>query len=253
MTLTFTYMIPCYNSGSRLGRVFEKALQEGAREIKKLSPQSAVLVVNNSTPADHGLTEQIARDNGAEIISAPKISVGFARFAGLDHAFNNMNSKFVFIGDDDLHTPASGLETLNSGLKEGAALVIGCRGITDLLTHPPLQLLFESALNSAAALLTLRRCDLISGSAAFSRIGWISFRPFVSESLVRQMKTAIPFIVPVYDALGLKISTKNVPGQYEGDYLRDSFNFGISKRRYQIIRGDFADLLAGIKLARMIY
>ena len=66
------------------------------------------------------------------------------------------------------------------------------------------------------------------------------------------MGNQAPLIVPVYDALGLKISTKNVPGQYEGDYFRDSFNFGISKRRYQIIRGDFADLLAGMRLAHRL-
>ncbi|MFC1496081.1 glycosyltransferase [Candidatus Margulisiibacteriota bacterium] len=239
------YMIPSYNSGSRLGKTFAQAITDARSELQKHFSSSAVLVVNCSTDKDNQKTQTIAEASQAIVIKDKTVTLGYARCVGLNYAFNQLGADFTFLGDDDLHTPPEGIPLLYQELLKGADLVFGNRSFLDMLSHPPLQLLLELGLNSICAFQSRRFIDLISGSAAFPRKGWNVLSNHFKPSDYSKLKTALPFFAAAYYSLGLKVEKATVSGRFEGSYLKDALDMKFIKHRIKTISGDYADFKRG--------
>jgi len=257
-SLNTTFVIPAYNSCLRLGKQsFLLNLHRIKTELYRHTSRSKVLVVDNSTAKDNGQTRKAAQEAYAEVISVPPISAGYARFRGIDYAFNNFGSDLVIMGDDDLHILPEAIPRFMVGIKSGADLALGVRSLKDRLSHPLWQYALEEMVNlyathrlaikpngaNSSALWT----DFISGGQAFSRSGWREFRKFVSEADMEQLGHATTFFPGVFRALGLKVVPVEVAGPYEGNYWRDSFSFSALIKRVKTISRDVQDIEAARK------
>ena len=258
-TKKIIYVIPAYNSATRLG---EKRFRETVTTIRsnllQYNPENIVLVVNNSTENDRRNTLMTALQQGAAAISIPPISAAYARFRGIENAFKDLNADIAIMGDDDLHVRPDAIPSLSQSIADGADLTIGVRTFSNLLTHPLWQFGLETALNFYASyrlgiwpkkLSLFSFCtDFISGGMAFSRNGWDEFRRYVNEETMKKRGTGCAFFPGVYKRLGLKIDTVKVDGPYEGNYWRDSINWEQFKKRIRTIKSDINDANAAIAI-----
>ncbi|MFA6169178.1 MAG: glycosyltransferase [Candidatus Margulisiibacteriota bacterium] len=254
------YVIPAYNSVVRLGEArFHNTVVRTRNIVLAQNPENIVLVVNNSSTQSNSLAVlSAARRPGATAISVPQIGPAYARFRGIDHAFQRLGADLAIMGDDDLHVKPSAIPALSRAIVNGADLAIGVRSCGNLLSHPLWQFGLESALNFYAsyrldiwpAKLSLFSfgTDFISGGMAFGREGWENFRRYVNEETMKKLGTACTFFPGVYKRLGLKIDTVRVDGPYEGNYWQDTFNPEQFRKRVRTIKSDFHDAKAALEL-----
>lgn len=258
-TKKIVYVIPAYNSVTRLGEArFRNTIAINRKIMLAINPENLVLVVNNSTEDDRRNTLMTALQQGAAAISVPQIGPAYARFRGIENAFNDLNADIAIMGDDDLHVRPGAIPSLSRSIENGADLAIGVRSFGNLLTHPLWQFGLESALNLYASyrlgiwpkkLSLFSFCtDFISGGMAFGREGWGIFRRYVNEETMKKRGTACTFFPGVYKRLGLGLDTVKVDGPYEGSYWKDSFSLGQFRKRIRTIDSDIRDANAALAL-----
>jgi hypothetical protein len=252
-SLLTTFVIPAHNSCYRLGQDrFASNLRIIKNRLQKNNPENNILVVDNSTDLDKGATQSAALAEGAQVITIPPINAGYARYCGVSHAFQNLGADVAIMGDDDLHVLPESIPDFIFAIERGADITLGVRSLLDRISHPLWQFFLEEAVNVYATHrfgIEPTRCfslctDFISGGQAFSRTGWQTFMKVVPEQKARQLGHAATFFPGVFKALGLKIKTVTVPGPYEGDYWRDSFDLRQVKKRFTTILGDIKDIEA---------
>jgi hypothetical protein len=258
--LSTIFVMPAHNSASRLGAErFCRNLHQVQRELARLDKPGTLLVVENSTVSDRGMTAAIARQEKAETISLPPISSGYARFHGLDHALHQLKADVAIMGDDDLHVEPAAITQLVDAIGNGADLVLGVRGPKDFATHPIWQIGLEQALNIYCTvklnlwpLTTLGHyalfTDFVSGGQAFSRQGWERFRMMMGEAEVKKLGPAATFFPGVFHRLGLPIKGIKISAPYEGRYWQDTFNLGEISKRLKMIRRDMDDCQRALTL-----
>lgn len=252
------FVVPACDSAARLGyRTFAGNLRRISGELKRINPHNRVLVADNSTPKDQGLTRAVAVESGVELISFAPISAGYARFRGLDHAFKNLDAQVAVLGDDDLHVLPEAIADFIGRVRNGADLAIGVRRLRDFATHPWWQVGLEGAFNlyatsaldiwpSEMSLFSLFT-DFVSGGQAFGATGWNTFRQAVSEEQARKIKLGCAFFPGIYRRLGMLVATLPVPAPYDGQLWPDCVSFSLFARRVRmILKSDLPDLKLGL-------
>jgi glycosyltransferase involved in cell wall biosynthesis len=114
--LELSVVIPCLNEAETVGTCVAKAVQW----IRMHEVAGEVIV------ADNGSTDgscQIAAANGAKIISVAKKGYGSALMGGIENA----RGRYVIMGDADDSYDFSSLDGIVEKLRQGFALVQGCR------------------------------------------------------------------------------------------------------------------------------
>lgn len=111
-----TLVIPCLNE--------EKCIVPTIRWAQQIyrdhEIDGEILVVDNGCKDK---TAELARENGAQVVSAPRTGYGEALRVG----FQNARTEFVVMCDADMSYPLSEMPRLLAPLKEGADIVIGNR------------------------------------------------------------------------------------------------------------------------------
>src|SRR5688572_10396379 len=88
---TLTIGVPCYNEALTIGKV--------VRDFRNVFPDARILVIDNASTDD---TAQLARDAGAQVVSAPRKGKGNA----VQTLFRETDTDWLIMVDGDDTYPA---------------------------------------------------------------------------------------------------------------------------------------------------
>jgi glycosyltransferase involved in cell wall biosynthesis len=153
---TLTIGVPCYNEALTIGKV--------VRDFRSVFPDARILVIDNASTDD---TAQIARDAGAQVVSAPRKGKGNA----VQTLFRETDTDWLIMVDGDDTYPAEEAPKLIATLEaRGGDTVVGTRVSDDPAAFKTLHTWANDLLAATIEKVFRSPCgDLFSGYRLFTK------------------------------------------------------------------------------------
>jgi glycosyltransferase involved in cell wall biosynthesis len=156
MTKTLTIGIPCYNESITVGKVIA--------DFRAVFPEARILVIDNASTDN---TSEIARANGAEVVSEPRKGKGYA----VQRLFSITESDYLIMVDgDDTYPAEEALKLIATIEREGGDTVVGRRTSSQQAAFKTTHTWANQALAQFIETIFSAHCgDLFSGYRLFTR------------------------------------------------------------------------------------
>lgn len=193
---TLTIGIPCYNEAQTIGKV--------VRDFRAAFPAARILVIDNASTDQ---TAQIARENGGEVVLAPRKGKGNA----VQTLFREADSDYLIMVDGDDTYPAEEAAKLIATIEaEGGDTIVGRRVSDDPAAFKMLHTWANDFLTTAIEAIFQSPCDdLFSGYRLFTKAFYRNI-PLLSTGFEVETELALQTIDKgfVQHAVGIKFRSR---------------------------------------------
>jgi len=238
MTKSLTIGIPCYNESITIGKVIA--------DFRAVFPAARILVVDNASTDN---TSQIARAQGAEVVSEPRKGKGYA----VQRLFGLTESDYLIMVDgDDTYPAEEALKLIDAVEREGGDTVVGRRTSDQQAAFKTAHTWANRALARLIETIFSARCgDLFSGYRLFTRAFYRNI-PMLAKGFEVETELAIQTIDKGFVQRDVDISFRSRP---EGSFSKlNTFRDGIRVVRVIIaVVKDFKPMLFFSEIALVFF
>ena len=228
MTKSLTIGIPCYNESITIGKVIT--------DFRSVFPAARILVIDNASTDN---TSEIARSQGAEVVSEPRKGKGYA----VQRLFSLTESDYLIMVDgDDTYPAEEALKLIETIEREGGDTVVGRRTSDNQAAFKTAHTWANMALCGLIESIFAARCgDLFSGYRLFTRAFYRNI-PMLAKGFEVETELAIQTIDKGFVQRDVNISFRSRP---EGSFSKlNTFSDGFRVVRVIItVVKDFKPML----------
>jgi glycosyltransferase involved in cell wall biosynthesis len=203
MTKSLTIGIPCYNESITIGKVIA--------DFRSVFPAARILVIDNASTDN---TSDIARAQGAEVVSEPRKGKGYA----VQRLFSITESDYLIMVDgDDTYPAEEALKLIAAIERDGGDTVVGRRTSDQQGAFKPSHTWANLALARLIETVFSAHCgDLFSGYRLFTRAFYRNV-PMLAKGFEVETELAIQTIDKRFVQRDVDISFRSRP---EGSFSK---------------------------------